>query len=168
MALFRASIDRSLSVLNPNNVTVNANITDEEIAFAGATFTPDFTFPTTNSRPKPSSPGTVSPSPSAGGSSGLSNGAKAGIGVAAAALVAILIGICSFARQRCRTRKELGGDTKFQYPQGPSYPMKDLEVSVSHEELVANAAKPARGPIKEFTPNVSVHSLGWEVKETSI
>jgi hypothetical protein len=85
-----------------------------------------------------------------------------------AALLAILIGVCAFMRQKRRTKRELGMDTntKYQYPM--SYPMKDLEGSISHEELVANAAKPARGPIKEFTPNVSVHSLGWTVKETSI
>ena len=72
-------------------------------------------------------------------------------------------------RQRRTTKKEFGAETQFQhpYPAANSYPMKDLEVSISHEELVANAAKPARGPIKEFTPNVSVYSLNRDVKETS-
>ncbi|EXJ58400.1 hypothetical protein A1O7_05825 [Cladophialophora yegresii CBS 114405] len=153
-------------VLNPRNVSIDADASDAEIAFAGATYTPDFTFPTSDIGSTPTS--SPSPIPSAS-SSGLSTGAKAGIGAALAALLAILLGVCLLWRMRRRSRRELGVDTtvpKYQYPLG--YPLKDLEVSVSHEELVANAAKPARGPIKAFTPSVSVHSLGQAVKETSI
>ncbi|KIW66901.1 hypothetical protein PV04_06190 [Phialophora macrospora] len=152
-------------VLNPSNITIDVDANDAEIAFAGATFTPDFTFPTSDAGSVPTSSPSPIPSSSSGG---LSTGAKAGIGAAIAALVAILIGVCCFMRLQRRTKRELGMDpnTKYQYPM--SYPMKDLEVSISHEELVANAAKPARGPIKEFTPNASVHSLGWTIKETSI
>ena len=156
-------------MLNPDNVTVDPNINDAEIAFAGATFTPDFTFPTPNSESSTSS------TPAAGlssSSSGLSTGAKAGIGAAAAAVLAILIGVCVYIRQRRRSAKKLGVDRKYQYP--VSYPMKNLEVSISHEELVANAAKPARGPIKEMTPSECVLAaigravntgLGWGSRE---
>ncbi|ETI22623.1 hypothetical protein G647_06699 [Cladophialophora carrionii CBS 160.54] len=154
-------------VLNPRNVSIDADASDAEIAFAGATYTPDFTFPTSDSgsTPKGSSPSAIS----SASSSGLSTGAKAGIGVALAALLAVLIGVCFFMHRRRRNKRELGLDTtntKYQYPM--SYPLKDLGVSISHEELVANAAKPALGPIKEFTPSASVHSLGQAVKETSI
>ena len=152
----------TIRVLNPQNVTIDANANGAQVAFAGAKYTPDFTFPTsdTGSTPSGSSGG------SSGSHSGISTAVKAGIGAACAATLVILIGVFMFWRQRRQAKKELGGDTKYQYP--ISYPMKDLEASISHEELVANAAKPARGPIKEFTPNVSVHSLGPEIKETSI
>ncbi|OAP60132.1 hypothetical protein AYL99_05134 [Fonsecaea erecta] len=152
-------------VLNPDNTTVDPNINDAEIAFADASFTLDFTFPS------PESP--TPPASSTGGSThssgGLSNGAKAGIGVAVAAAAAILIGAFFFVRERRyrAANSELGARRSsprkgFQYPlQYPQqqYALKDLEVSISHSELVANAAPPARGPIKDLTPTVSVYSL---------
>lgn len=149
------------SVLNPDNTTVDPNINDAEIAYAGAIYTPDFTFPTAESAP-------TSTPVSSHHSHGLSTAAKAGIGAAAAVVLAILLGACTFITHQRRTRRELGPspDRKFQSP--PSYPMKDLEASISHEELVANAAKPARLPLKEFTPNVSVYSLSPSMKETAI
>ena len=153
----------SSRVLNPNNVTVDANINDAEVAFAGATYTPDFSFPTAVSSSTPSKSPTVS---AASDSGDLSTSSKAGIGVGLAALLVILIGVCVLMRKRRRTKRDAGTHTQYQYP--PSYPLKDLEASVSHEELIANAAKPAHGPIKEFTPNVSVYSLNRDVKETSI
>ncbi len=153
-------------MLNPNNVSIDANANDAEIAFAGATYTPDFTFPTTESASAPTSSPSAIPSSH---HSGLSTGAKAGIGAGLAVLLAIFIGICMFMRQRRQTRREFGENTpKFQYPPSSSYPLKDLEVSISHEELVSHAAKPARGPIKHLTPSVSLYSLNREVKETSI
>lgn len=148
-------------MLNPDNTTIDQNINDAEIAYAGATYTPDFTFPTAESAP------TSTPVPSH--SHGLSTSAKAGIGAAAAVVLAILIGACMFITQQRRTRRDLGAsDRKFQSPLESAYPMKDLEASISHEELVANAAKPARVPLKDFTPTVSVYSLSPSVKETAI
>jgi hypothetical protein len=170
----QASVSQLLteySVLNPNNVSINANADEAEIAYPGAEFTTDFAFPTSNSGstssgPTPGSPTTISSSHS----SGLSTAAKAGIGAGVAVLVAILIGAVMFMRQRRRTMRELGpvAQTKYQHPYPQSYPMKDLEVSISHEELVANAAKPARGPIRHLTPSASLYSLQRDVKETSI
>ena len=152
-------------MLNPNNVSIDANANDAEIAFASATYTPDFTFPTAISDSAPTSTASAIPKSHP---SGLSTGAKAGIGAALAAVFAVFIGVCAFMHQRRRAKRELGMDTKPKYQYPVSYPLKDLEASISHEELVANAAKPARGPIKEFTPNASVHSLGRSVKEFSI
>ncbi|KIW32679.1 uncharacterized protein PV07_04208 [Cladophialophora immunda] len=139
-------------VLNPDNTTVDPNINDAEIAFADASFTLDFAFPTPGSPTAPAS----STGPGAGG---LSHGAKAGISVAVVAAAVILIAAFFCTRERRRTARALGPSRKggFQYPL--QYPLKDLEASISHSELVANAAAPARGPIKEFTPNVSVYSL---------
>ncbi|KIW91636.1 uncharacterized protein Z519_07604 [Cladophialophora bantiana CBS 173.52] len=138
-------------VLNPDNTTVDPNINDAEIAFAGASFTPDFTFPAPASQSSPSN------SPAASSSGGLSGGTKAGIGAATAVAVVVLVGVFLFLRERRRTARELGPRKTYQYPL--QYPMKDFEASISHTELVANAAAPARGPIKEFTPAVSVYSL---------
>ncbi|KIY00757.1 uncharacterized protein Z520_03422 [Fonsecaea multimorphosa CBS 102226] len=142
-------------VLNPDNTTVDPNINDAEIAFANASFTLDFTFPSPGSQTSPAGSSTGA------SSGGLSGGAKAGIGVAVAIAAAAILLAGAFFLLRRRRRSPAGLPKGFQYPiQYPvQYPLKDLEVSISHSELVAKAAAPARGPLKDLTPSVSVYSL---------
>ncbi|KAH0837095.1 hypothetical protein AYO21_04555 [Fonsecaea monophora] len=157
-------------VLNPDNTTVDPSINDAEIAFADATFILDPTFP--------SAPGAPTSSTGSSSGGGLSRGAKAAIGVSVAVAAILLVILALFIRaRRRRTARDLGvglgakpsrKSSQYpyptQYPYATQYPLKDFElkeVSVSHSELVANAAAPARVPLKDLdlTPNVSVYSL---------
>jgi hypothetical protein len=130
------------------------NTTVADVAWNNATLIPDFKFPNNDVNHPTTSPHH---------SSGLSTAAKAGIAVSAIVLVAMLLGLLFFSlrRRRTRTNPDLGApDGKTRYQRPLSYPMKDLEGSVSHEELVKNAAKPATGFGKiDVTPSVSVVSL---------
>jgi hypothetical protein len=131
------------------------NTTGADIAWSNATLTPDFTFPN-NDVNQPNTSAVAH-------HSGLSTGAKAGIAVGVIVLVAMLLGLLFVGLRKCRARTnpDFGAaDGKIRYQRPLSYPMKDLEGSVSHEELVKNAAKPATGFGKiEVTPSVSVVSL---------
>jgi hypothetical protein len=103
------------SVLNPDNTTVTPSISDSGIAFADASFTTDLAFPTSLSD------GTGSGS--AGTSSGgLPTGAKAAIGIGAAAfvLIASLLGFWLFYRRKMETSPK---------PYESEYQLSDVNMS---------------------------------------
>lgn len=126
-------------MLNPDNRTVDRNIRDAEIAYAGASFTQDFEFPSPVDSDSPSGSGTGTGTNSSDADSaqstgsGLSKAAKIGISVAAAVVGLLLLGAFLaflFLRQR-RARKN---------GKRPEYPMS--EFTPSQKDLTGNAAVP--------------------------
>ncbi|KAH0845135.1 hypothetical protein AYO21_01604 [Fonsecaea monophora] len=116
-------------VLNPDNTTVAPNASDSGVAFAGASFTTDVSFPITS---------TSSTNSSSSSSGGLSIGAKAAIGVGAVvfAIIATLLGFWIFhrgcSRQRASIKYEDGG-----------YQLSDM--SMSQKNLTSHPGTIGRG-----------------------
>ena len=90
-------------MLNPDNTTAVPDAADLGVAFSGASFTTDVAFPTsaaTNTLPS----STAGSNAKHSGSSGLSTGAKAaiGVGVAAEVIIGSLLGLWIFSRRRAQ------------------------------------------------------------------
>lgn len=127
--------DKHRRVLNPDNRTVDRNIRDSEISYAGASYTQDFEFPSPVGSDSPRSSSTATDSsdadPAQSTGSSLSKAAKIGISVAAAVVGVLLIGaLLAFfilpQRQAHASCKR------------PAYPMS--EFTPSQKDLVHNAA----------------------------
>lgn len=143
-------------VLNPDNTTIDPDINDAEIAYQGATFTPDLAFPAPAPEPgtEPDSGSDSSDSNSttnttaattSSSSSGLSTGAKAGISTGAAVGCLLLIGATVAGiflyRSRRRRHKSISGTRK-------PYPLRELTTSqknlTSEISLVSREPMPGR------------------------
>lgn len=119
-------------MLNPDNRTVDRNIQNAEIAYAGASFTQEFEFPS-SPRSSATGTGTNSDSESAeSNDSGLSKGAKIGISVAAAVVgVLLLAALLAFLILR---RRRPSKKARHEYPMS--------EFTPSQKDLTSNAAAP--------------------------
>jgi hypothetical protein len=122
-------------VLNPDNRTVDRNIQNAEIAYAGASFTQDFEFPSPveSDSPRSSATGTGTNSDAESAeskASSLSKAAKIGISVAAAVVGLLLLGgLLAFLLLRHRRPSK---KPRHEYPLS--------EFTPSQKDLTSNAA----------------------------